>query len=266
MNSWHLAAYATTTGGAVTDTDLPAPADGILQLRNNHLIISEPYDMIGAVHIGATVARARFSNPSMITHGISHLWPVNVSATVPSRAAFIDYRDNPIRLPMNEEITIEHTNGAADQVTSLLYLAAPQFSRNIPSGFPRLNVRATVVIAAGAENTWGLPVAITLERALQNGVYAVVGAWVVAANGIAFRLVFPSAPSYSGRQLRPGSLVQNTTTIIPIDQQREGYGEWGRFHTFEPPSIQILSDAAGGTYEVRLDCIYLGQSQSLLIQ
>jgi hypothetical protein len=72
--------------------------------------------------------------------------------------------------------------------------------------------------------------------------------------------------TYNGRQLRPGGLIQNTAALNPMPNQRFGFGEWGRFHTFELPSIQIYSDAAGGTYEVRLELTYLGQSNSLLQQ
>jgi hypothetical protein len=167
---------------------------------------------------------------------------------------------------MNEEITFAATTGAADQATVALFVAGREWSQNIPNGFPRFMVRATVVIAAGTEDTWGLPVAIVMERDLMNGVYAVIGAWVVAANALAFRIQFPSMQTYNGRQLRPGGLIQNTAALNPMPNQRFGFGEWGRFHTFELPSIQIYSDAAGGTYEVRLELTYLGQSNSLLQQ
>lgn len=266
MNPWHLLMYGNTSGGALADADLVAPVDGIFQRRNSHIIISEPYNLIGVLPIGATLSRLRFANPSMITHGQPHLWPLAVSATMPTLPPFNDYRDYPILLPMNEEITLSATTGAADQASAALFVAGPGWNQNIPQGFPRFMARATVVIAAGAEDTWGLPVAIVMERDLLNGVYAVTGAWVVAANALAFRIQFPSMPTFNGRQLRPGGLTQNTAALNPMGIQRFGFGEWGRFHTFELPSIQIYSDAAGGTYEVRLELVYLGNSTALLQQ
>lgn len=261
---FHLAAYATTTAGAETNTDLPAPADGVFQRQNNHIIFTDPTVLIGAMHVGATVARARFANASLITHGIPHIWPVNVSATIPDRPWVSDFRDAPWELPQDEEITIEHTNGAADQVTTLLYLADQRIRYSLPAHLRALTVRATVVIAAGAENTWGTPVAVVFERALIQGTYAVVGCRVVAANAIAFRVRFPSQGEVNGKQYRPGGPVQNTATTLPSDYWERKKTEWGRFHTFEPPEIQVLSDAAGGTYEVRMDLLYLGRSRELV--
>ena len=102
------------------------------------------------------------------------------------------------------------------------------------------------------------------DRLGRNGVYAVVGCWVVAANALAFRLRFPAQPGVGGKQFRPGGLVQDAANLQPHPMFNGGLGEWGRFHTFELPQIQVLADAAGGTYEIRMALLYLGKDEMLL--
>jgi len=41
-------------------------------------------------------------------------------------------------------------------------------------------------------------------------------------------------------------------------------GEWGRFHTFTPPQLEVFDDTAGGTYEVRLHLVRVGEDRTLV--
>lgn len=261
----HLVAYSESLG-SVTDSDVNAAADGVLTSRNSHLIFTGEYDLIAAYGSSTTLTRARLGNAALNQVGNPHLWPLDRSATIADLPAIMDIRDTPLRLPQNEELTILATTDAAGPAVAdfVLWLAAPGWSNNLPAHRDRLITRATVVAPAGAESAWNVPAEIVLERDLLNGVYSVVGASVVAANAIAFRMRFPDQPVIQGRQHRPGSLVQNALGNEPPKISFRGFGEWGRFHTFTPPEIQMFGDAAGGTYEVRLDLLYLGQSESLL--
>lgn len=261
----HLVVYSESLA-QVTDSDIDAAADGILTRRNTHLIVTEPYNLLAAYGTGTTLTRARFASPALTQKGSNHLWPLERSATITDDPAFMDFRDRPLVLPRNEEIQIEATTDAIGpaRVEFALWLGTPEWTRNIPVGLDRQIARATVVIAAGAEGAWGLLAEPVFEQDLFNGVWAVVGAQLVAANAVAFRLRFPDAPNVRGKQHRPGALVTNALGDKPIDLSFGGLGEWGRFHTFTPPEVQVFGDAAGGTYELRLDLVYLGQDQSLL--
>lgn len=265
MQPFHLAAYLENVA-AVTNSDINAVPDDVFQVRNSHLIISEPINLIARFAMGSSLTRARFGNVALTYRGIPHFFPPIDSATVPTRPEIENLIRSPIKLPLNEEITIEATTTAAgpQDVQFPLWLARPEWQPLEPNGEEIGWVRATVVIAAGAEAAWSNPVAITLERDLYNGVYAVVGAHVIAANAVAFRMDFRTQPCVGGRKFRPGGLVMNAIGDVPSHLQGYGLGEWGRFSTFELPSIQTLDDSAGGTYEVRLRLKYLGADLSLL--
>lgn len=265
MNPFHLLAYSESVG-QVTNEDIAAPNDEVIQVRNGHPIYSEDYNMIAAYPIGAALSRMRFGNVSLTYRGVQHFWPLSVGAA-PQRLPQVSmYYPNPIRLPRDEEVTVEATTTAVGpQIVSLAkFIALPDWSPIEPMGEEMGWIRATVVIVAGAASAWTAPVAITLERDLYAGVYAVVGAHVVAANALFFRMIFRTSPKVNGRQHRPGGIVMDTAALEPWDKQGYGLGEWGRFATFELPSIQTFDDAAGGTYEVRLRLRYLGNDRSLL--
>lgn len=262
---FHLSCYAASLG-SVTDADVAAGPDDVLQRRNGHLLISEPFDLIASHSQGSLTSRQRFGNVGLNFRGSHHLWPISVSATVEGRPQVADRREMPLRLPLEEEITILATTTAAGPAISqaALWLAKPMWMARNPSGLERLVTRATAVVPAGSTTTWTALAPLVFERDLFSGVYAVTGASIVAANAYAFRLLFPSSRPIEGRQLRPGGLVQNTAALPPWPVQMDGLGEWGRFAGLEPPSIQVFGDAAGGTYEIRLAVTYLGESRSLL--
>ena len=262
---YHLAMYSESLG-SVTNSDINAATDDVLGVRNSHLILTEPYDLIAYHGASSTLTRARFGNASLQQIGIPHLFPLGRSDTIPARPEIVDRRVLPIRLPMDEEITIEATTDAVGPVISnfVLWLKPEGETYNLPMGRDRLQVRATAVVVAGAASAWTALANLTFERDLLAGSYAIVGAVVVAANAIAFRLRFPDAVTIRGKQLRPGALVMNAVGLMPWEAQFGGLGEWGRFHTFSPPQVQCFDDTAGGTYEVRLDLVYLGQGRELV--
>lgn len=262
---FHTACYNESVG-SVTNEDITAALDEVLTRRNSHLILTEEYDLLALHGSGSLLSRMRFANAALTQLGSNHIWPLDVSATIPDLPQVLDRRDSPMRLPMNEEITIEGSTTAVgpSDVNAVLWLGTPGWNMSFPAHRDRLTPRATVVITAGAEAAWTPLSELVFERDLLNGVYAVVGAAVVAPNAVAFRFRFPDQQPFRGKQLRPGGLVQNATNLRPNAMQWGGLGEWGRFHTFSPPEVQVFDDTAGGTYEVRLDLLYLGSDHSLL--
>lgn len=259
----HTAAYSESLT-TPTNGDTNAVDDFVIQRRNDHLIFSEPFNLIGSASFGVGITRQRFGNVALTVRGTNHLFPLNGAGTFPSPPRVFDRRDMPMTLPLNEEITVETTGTdiGAQTMGAVLFLAKPQWSKTLPRGVETLTTRATATTTGGSATSWGNAVALAFERDLFNGVYAVVGAHAQLASAIAFRLSFPSQPNVEGRQLRPGGLAVNAITDFPWEPQHMGLGEWGRFHTFEAPSIQTLG-AAGAT-EVRLDLVYLGRELSLL--
>ncbi len=261
----HLIAYSASLA-AGPNLDTTAAPDDVLMVRNNHFIFTNRYNLLGALPIGALINRSRFGNASLQRYSFIHLHPLNVGALPLSNPQFMDLRDTPMELPLNEEITIESGNSAAGptQTSALLVVGTPDWSMNQPGVLARITVRATATIVAGAAGTWGALANITFERDLINGVYTVLGCSSILATGLAFRLRFNDQPSINGKQHRPGWFNQPTHTLNPHPAWKDGWGEWGRFHTFSPPQIQYFGDAAGGTAELRLVLGYLGEDDSLL--
>ena len=257
---FHLAAYFEQLANVATDQDINAVADTEFTLRNSHFIFTEAYDLLGAFYSGTGALRARFNVPTLNTFGRHQLFPLARSATIPDMPYLIDYRDMPLRLPINEEIAIEGVNnaGAANDTNVALFVAPPTWNKNLPRGIWRLNMRATYAITTVAQ-TWSGGANLTFADNLRGGWYAVIGMEVVDPNCLYARLIFPRGNVVNGRRLRPGCLADNAFGARPWPDFSGGMGLYGKFHSFEPPTIEIIAnDAAAHTGEVRLDLVYLG--------
>lgn len=268
----HMLAYFANLAAAATNSELNAVADdGVFSRRGGtggtgRFIFSEPWDLIGAYAIAANITRSRISAAHINAIGRHQIWPVDRSATVPDDPAWNDMRDWPLRLPLNEEVAVEASNnaGVAEDTFAFFAIAEPAFNRGFPSYLQRLTVRFTASptgIAAG----WSSPTAITMESDLRGGVYSVIGMSVQDAGALAYRLVFARRPFSQGRELRPGVLGQEAIGDRPSEIFDGRLGEFGRFHTFELPSVQAFTTAAGATTaEGRLNLLYLGEEEALM--
>lgn len=268
---YHLLAYSNTFAGAVNNQDATAVADGNFSIRNNHFILTEPYRLLAAVSVGATLSSTRFNIPSFNAVARHNIYPTIVGATIPANPNMDDYRDVVVQMPINEEIAIEQSAGAAETDHAFLWLGTPDWNRNLPVAAGgagllkrRLPVLATQTIT-GVANAWSADTNLVFETTLRGGVYSVIGAEAVAAGLKAFRINFPRRPLYSGRKTLPGNLGSQTYGNAPNKFGRQLFGEWGRFHTFEPPFIQGFFNAGGGVSTLLfLDLVYLGEDLSLL--
>lgn len=265
---FHLSMYSESLG-SVTNADVNAAADEVLGIRNSHLLLTSPMVLLGLYHGSTTATRARFSNPQARVLNYPHLWPISRSDTIPSRPMLMDLRHIPLDLAINEELTIEATTDAVGPIiyNAALYLAPKGWQPTLPqSDFAPFWVRGTSVIAAGSASSWTALADITFEQNFFAGVYSVIGADVIAANAIAFRLFFPTSPQFDGKSLRPGGIVVNAVGDVPWPAHNAGLGEWGRFHTFDTLRLQTFDDTAGGTYEVRLLIQRIGDNRDLVYQ
>lgn len=265
---FHLLSYYVSAGVNDSNVDMTASVDGQFSQRNNHYVLSEPYNLLGAYHQATSALRARLNVPSINGIARHQIYPPNRNATVPNLPRIADYREYPIMLPQNEEIGVEESGnlGAGNEDTWVtLWIAPPSWNRNIPRGIARLTIRATATIT-GVAAAWSGFTNLTFAENLKGGVYAIVGAEVQGANTIAFRLNFPKMPLYQGRKFLPGSIAKEAIGNAGAQFNISGFGmgvtalgEWGRFHTFEPPTIQVLAIAAAAVaHEIRLDLVYLG--------
>lgn len=271
---FQLLAYQVTAGVNDSNVDMVAVADPNFTRRGGssgagHFIFTEPYQLLGASHHGASATDLRFNVPSWNAIGRQHVWPVNRSATIQSDPRIMDLRRYPWQIPINEEVALEESGNlgaATEQEFSTLWIAPPSWNGNMPKGQGMFWLRFTATITVIA-NAWSADVNITMAENIKGGVYSVIGAEAQAAGLIAFRLNFPRAMLYNGRKLLPGDL--GTQAIGNQDPRWDpfAWGEWGRFHSFELPQFEALSISGGGTaIEGRLLVVYLGQDMSLLQQ
>lgn len=266
---WTILPYMIATGGNVVDLDMSAVADAEFAPRNNHIIFTEQYNCAALVGMGATATRFNVQIPQWNAIARFNIWPIMISsAKVLSPPRVMWHFPNTPSFPMNEEITVKATSGASENVAAFLMPVTPGHTKNIPGNQQIIPIRATAAITQVA-NGWSAPLALTMEQSLRGGVYSIIGAECVCVNSSAFRLIFPSSRFYNGRRLRPGWLCQDVIGDLPDTRFHiDPYylGEWGRFHSFELPQIEVytIAASAGVTLELRLWLAYLGTDPSLL--
>lgn len=258
---YHLLMYEEALGVAAADSDLDAVPDAEISNRNSHFILSEQFNLIAIYYMAASATRARLNVPTLNAIARHQIWPVDRSATVIADPSVPDLRDYPIALPLNEEIAVEGSNdlgAATENSTCFLFIAPPNWTRNLPRGLARVQVRATGAVA-GVAQSWSLLGNLTFAENLRGGWYSIIGANCFDAGTLALRFVFPKPEIHQGRKLRPGIICQETIGNKPWPLNRGGLGVLGSFHSFEPPQIEIYANAtAASTQEIRLDLVYHG--------
>lgn len=253
--------------------------DPDITTQNNNFIFTGPYQLLSDLAVGASVEYGRYSVAQWNGWGKPNIFAVNRNANPTAPIWWHDYMMQRLSLPQNQQIQPYLTNNLStgtENETLLWRIATPDWSRNVPAlqtvptgGSQVFIARATCTVTP-AVNSWVMNNAITFDQTPLGGVYAVLGAQCVGANGIAFRVAFPRTRMYLGRRLRPGGIVLPTFGSLPPLFGYDDFahlGVWGAFHTFEPPTFDILGSAATSTtYNIFLLLGYLGEPVSLLDQ
>jgi hypothetical protein len=262
---FHTLMYRVTAGVNDANVDMAMVTDTILIARNNHLLLTDRMSWLAAMHMGVSVLRVRTNFPSWNNFGRHTVYPVNRAVIAPSDPRIDDYRDNPLELPMGEELALEESGnlGAATEAETTQLWLAPRggWNRNLPQGQFSLTVRATAAVA-GVAGVWSGGGAITFSDNLKGGWYAITGCYCQDASSRAFRFIFPQFPGNSGRNWRPGSYmtsVQGNQEARFAKPFNEDLGVWGYFSTLEQPLLEVFNDATGAlTQEMRINLVYLG--------
>lgn len=253
-----------------SNSDMSAVNDPDFSQRNSHYIFTEPYALLAAALVGASVTRARFQVPTWNAIGEYNILNANRSLNPPSNCQVDLTMASPPPVPLNEEFQIQASNNlgmGTEQENALIWIATQDWTKNLPTGRLTILCRASFTLTPTI-NVWSGGQNITLSQSLRGGVYAVIGATLQGSNAAAFRIIFPRYRLYHGRKLRPGFLCQNAIGDV-ISQQLDPWmlalGEWGRFHTFELPQVEVLGTTAGAiTYQLFMWLVYLGEDVSLL--
>lgn len=257
------------TAGA-TNVDLTAATDPDFTARNGHYTFTEPYKLGAIMPVGVSVTTGRFQSPTWNALGEWTIFNANRAISPPANPQWDSYMPVPPPLPMNEEFQVQLSNnlGASTELENAgLLVLTNDWSPAIPRGIATGIFKATFTVTPTL-NAWSGGQAITLSANLRGGVYVVVGATVQGAHSAFFRIIFPRYRLYMGRKLRPGMPIQTAIGDQTSSQMMPwamAMGEWGRFHTFELPQIEVFGTAATSTaYVAFLWLVYLGEDPSLM--
>lgn len=264
---FHLLAYEEALAAGAANSDLDAVPDSEFSQRNSHFIFTEMYNALAFYYQAASATLARLNVPSINAIGRHQIYPFFRSATIPSDWRVQDFRSYPMPLPENEELAIEGSNNLAcgtENSTAFLWIAPPSWNMNLPRGLARLTVRATSSVA-GVAQAWSSLGNLTFADNLRGGWYSIVGAALFDAGVLAARFVLAKPAIYGGRKFRPGVISMEALGNTPNPIGINGFGVLGRFHSFEPPQVEVYANATGAsTQEWWLDLVWHGEVEPSL--
>lgn len=265
-----LVAQANTAAAFGVENALTAIADPDITIQNGQFIFTGPYRLLAEMAVGASVEFGRYNVAEWNGRGRPNIFAVNRAANPTAPMFFGAYKSQSLMLPQNQQIQSLLTNnlGAGTEAEWLVWkLATADWSANWPPGIYDLIGHATVTVTP-AIGSWVENAAIAFDQLPLGGVYVVLGAHCIGANGIAWRLNFPRTRMYMGRRLRPGNVVLPSFGSLPPEFSLNEWGTdgvWGAFHTFELPTFGILGSAAAATtYNIFMKLRFLGESVTLL--
>jgi hypothetical protein len=266
-----MLAFAAPSVVSGVDVDLTAAPDSTFTLRNQHFYFVEDYLLLAAYASGQGVLQARLHCPTWDVICPNEIYPANPTISG-QPVGYADLRtDLPQPIPKNQEIrmTVDVTGGAGGGLFyGFMWIGTPDWSRRLPASEYFFRTRFTVVNPGTAATGWQGPFDLVPTQTLRGGVYAVLGASIDEIADVGFRLLFPQAPLYHGRELRPGwrgvsSGFDDANNLQPW--QGRYWGEWGRFHTFQLPKLELFQNILGaGTDHIVLTLAYLGIDTGLL--
>lgn len=248
---FHLAANFVALAN-VANTEVPALADDVLQIRSGRHTPSQ--DMMGVAFYSSalTLLRTRINTPSVRLVAPSMIIPVQTTLLPPTDPNWSDYRDFPFRFKRDEGIVYESTDSAAGPNNHYVISWLTPGLTTPPAG--RIYTVRGASTTAAVASTW-TSIAVTWDQDLTEGLYAVVGGQYIATNAVAFSLIF------EGQYWRPGGLGGATNGVRgPWAQYKGGFGEWGRFRSIVPPQVRVLNDGTDAVHTIYLDVVRVGDT------
>lgn len=239
----HLVAFGQAaldaSAGLVT---LPFIADPLVRASSNIMQLMDDWMLNWTYFGGVGLTRARLSNASGRVRGYPNLYPLMSSVLSGSDPVVNDMRAFPHQLRNGENVTIQVTNGAANDVIGLVNLCRGDMNYNIPQSGLR-KVRFTAALTSVAY-TWGPESNVVLDDDLEAGMYAIYGMQIYEADIIAARLIFQNQVE------RPGVVAHQTVNQKPWEALAGGLGFFGTFNSLTPPFIQCMHVASAVQAEI----------------
>jgi hypothetical protein len=224
---------------------------------NNPIFTDQVYLMAAAV-LGADTTQAQIYSPSIAPFGNINLKEMGLSATPGSFPRIQDFRSRPIMIPTNEQISALITDTVGVDDSFHFWLCDKAWSRSQVQALGRY-IQYWTCAPTRVAGAWSGGYAITYQNQPQGGWYVIHD--VVCFNAVcrAFRVIFPKGPTVNNRIWRPGDFCLQALANLQRPGWENGKGDWGSFNTFEPPTIEVLADAAGATtLDLWVDVEFIG--------
>ncbi len=237
-------------GDSITSTDLTEldaiPDPEFFTTGKDVSVPDSTNRLLAIMGVGSDLKSIRLTSPTLravapITPGQFHH-----ADTIDGYYPVYSLMNNQFQMQTDEQVRALAANDAATADSAFVGALVSDGNVAPLNGATIITVSGTAAVTASSEN-W-VTGQITLDTILPRGVWAVVGAKAVQANGVFARLVF------SGQGVRPMfPIVPNPE--VPTDQMFRGgkMGLWGTFDSRSPPKLQVLSSGAASAQQVYLD-------------
>jgi hypothetical protein len=247
--AFHMALYDASIANGAVLLQVAAISDPVIAPAGNGLLVHQLVPKLGrVVAVGTNLTRVQLTSGSLRRFTPLDLAPVNVGTAIESPSRIYDLVDEPYDLAVNEELDAfgVQSNAGAQRIRVAVTFCDGPFKPIRSRGFS-VHFTNTITLAANAF-TGFQP---TFDSGLPSGTFVLVGARILSATGLFFRVI-----PRGGSSLRPGGMmVQAQDTYIMARQRRGDLGEWMRFSNTTPPQIECFAGAADTSVEGYLDLV-----------
>ena len=230
-------------------TNLTPLPDPIATVNANLLYVGELNNLIGVLMLGTTAGKSKVETPSLLNIAPYQVIDIPQSDLPVADMDLSLQEKSPFKLVTNEGIQAfsSNTNVATASPTIALVFLSDGALASVTGEI--VHARAEVTTSATADSWENAKVAF--DTVLPAGNYDVVGARLEGAHAKAFRFVF------QGNTIaRPGTFAVLGVNGNDVKGSRNGgWGVWGSFNQFTPPTIDVISDGTSETAVLYLDII-----------
>lgn len=249
---FHLLAYQKSQAASAALVALTGvPDQQVPTNTSGNFILPANLQLMGASAFGANLSQARINTPSLRSVLLPDIYPFIEAVAPPTLPQINWYYGYGPTIPKNDPLEVDssNSNGAGvDQQYALIWLGDGNYST--PQG-PRFKMHATGAITNG-NKVWGAG-SVTFDQVLPYGTFAVTGFNCRGANLIAARIVFV------GGGWRPGCMANIAVGDFPNPVFTSGtMGEYGRFESNAPPTVELFGNAAPTTQDFWFDLVKVG--------
>lgn len=227
---------------------IAALSDPVLTISGDNLQVPEMTPQLGIIVAnGVNLLRAQLQSPSLRRVVNFEARPVQTDAAMITPNPCFDFMDKPIQLDIGEQLQgwANEDGAGATRMNIFINLVDKAVEKvNVPFYSVRATSAQTLVAYAWTNGV------LTFDQVLPVGKYAIIGARCESAGMLAFRFVLQNQTP------RPGGFGVTSDEQQGLPNQRGGgWGVWGTFDSFTPPTVDFLSASADTSEIVTLDLV-----------